>query len=281
MDVDKSIDQFPSPNGSSIQTVLKYRSKWSNEDYNAIKKRIIDGYNKKVTGENVEQLGEKYLNFYYKIFPDESGSEIKSKININKVESLALMKIHSMDSLSPDDIRELVLKSQELGVQEFDTQDKIKNKFEYHIVNWELFNGIFPNLDSDFILQKSEQCIFKKNPVEYLERKQVTKRVNYSGPRMRIRIAKGLSYNVGSYTVNHEKEIINQSKGIGVLNLTTKRILFKGAEKNITVTLKSIIDIEPFSDAVIIHRSSGNPIIFKVSDGLKLYQYLNAALKIH
>lgn len=78
--------------------------------------------------------------------------------------------------------------------------------------------------------------------------------------------------------MSQEKETVNQSKGIGILNLTTKRILFKNADKNVTITLKSIVDIEPFNDAVKIFRSSGNPLIFKVTDGIKLSQYLNGAI---
>lgn len=139
-------------------------------------------------------------------------------------------------------------------------------------------NGILPNLEPDFLLQKGEQCIYKSYKCEVLERKEITKRVNYAGPRARIKIAKGLSYNIGSYNVSSQKEIVSVSKGVGKLNLTTKRILFKSGDQSVTVTLSSIIDIEPFSDAVIITKSTGKPLIFNVSDGIRFYQLLDAAI---
>jgi ribosomal protein L7/L12 len=46
----------------------------------------------------------------------------------------------------------------------------------------------------------------------------------------------------------------------------------------VTVTLSSIIDFEPFSDAVIITKSTGIPLIFNVSDGIRFYQLLDAAI---
>lgn len=276
--VDKSIRQFPNIDKGVIHTYLSRKDIWSPELYRDIKKRIIDGFDKKVSIYELDRLGDKYLSFFREIFPEDEGQEIKEKIKKGRVEFFAQKMIDSNRSLSPDGVDEIVSKSLEMGIDDFNTVEKVKTKFEYNILNWELQNGIFPNYESDFILQKDEQCIYKNRSAELLERKQITTRVNYAGPRVRMNIMKGVSYSVGSYNVSQEKETVNQSKGTGTLNLTTKRILFKNNDKNLTIPLKSIIDIEPFSDAVKIIRSSGNPLIFKVFDGVRLSQYLNGAI---
>lgn len=276
--LDKAIGQFPNIDKKLIDTLLKNKEHWSKE-YDIVKKRVIDGYDKKLNAGNVNELGEKYLDFFRVLFPNETGDEILSKVNIHKIENVAQKKIDQKDLLTPDDTQELVQLSQQLKVADYDSIDKIKNKFEYFITNWELYNGQFPSYEPDFILQKNEKCIYKRHSVELLERKQVTKKVNYAGPRMRIKIAKGLSYNLGSYNVGVEKQTVNLSRGTGTLNLTTKRILFKSYEKNVTITLKSIVDIEPYSDAIMISKGTGNPMYFMVPDGLKFYQYLNAAIR--
>lgn len=276
--VDKSIRQFPNIDRNVIQTYLSRKENWSKELYGDIKKRIIEGYDKKVNIYEIERLGDKYLAFYKEIFPEDEGKEIKEKIRKSRVELFAQQQLDSNRALNPNSLNEIVTKSIELGIEDLNTVEKVRSKFEYNILNWELQNGIFPSHESDFILQKGEQCIYKSSSAELLERKQVTTRVNYAGPKVRMNIMKGVSYSVGSYNVSQEKETVNQSKGIGILNLTTKRILFKNADKNVTITLKSIVDIEPFNDAVKIFRSSGNPLIFKVTDGIKLSQYLNGAI---
>jgi hypothetical protein len=271
----KAIKLFPKTDPKVMEKLQKSKASWVNDKL--FKKTAIDGFDKVIDYKNVLDLGETFLDFYNLFFPNETES-IQSKINKCKVEAFVHSRIAKNNGLDPKEINDIVLKSKELNVLEYDSVSKVEISFDNYIFQWKLANGILPNLEPDFLLQKGEQCIYKSYRCEVLERKEITKRVNYAGPKARIKIAKGLSYNIGSYNVSTQKETVSVSKGVGKLNLTTKRILFKSGDKGVTVTLSSIIDIEPFSDAVIITKSTGKPLIFNVSDGIRFYQLLDAAI---
>lgn len=277
---------------SDMDFLLENKVNW--EKSKLFKNIAIKGYDLKINDQNVNELGENYLNFFITLFPGEENI-IQDKINKNLL-NIANAQIIEEDrinqnllkefvdskkdgnKLNPKYIEEIVAKSNELGIEKYNSFLKAKNAFSYEILIWELDNGIFPDLVPDFILHKDEKCIYKNSFCELLERKEITKRVNYAGPRLRIKIAKGLSYNLGSYNVGIDKKTITVSKGIGTLNLTTKRILFKNSDNIMTVQFSSIIDTEPFTDAVIISKSTGKPMIFSINDGLYFYLLLNFAI---
>lgn len=278
--LDEMIKKFPSIERKKLDYLISKKESWIN-DSELIKKRIIEGYDKNITVENYKQLSSKYIEFYQEIFPNENYDDISQKEKNHELNAFVLSKINDDDALSEFEIVEIVEKSKQLNLSQYDSIEKIRNKFEYFVINGEIDKGIFPNLESDFIMQKSENCIYRQNYVHLLERKQVTTKINYSGPSVRLKIAKGLSYNIGSYNVSTQKELQDISKGTGIFNITTKRILFKSNEKNLSVLFSSIINIEPYSDAVIISKSSGNPLVFRTTDSIKLYQYLNGAIRNH
>jgi len=271
----KAIKLFPKTDPKVMDRLQKSKASWVNNKL--FKKTAIEGFDKVIDYKNVLDLGETYLAFYNLFFPNETES-IQSKINKCKIEAFVHSRIAENNGLDPKEINGIVLKSQELNVHEYDNVSKVKISFDNYIFLWKLANGILPNLEPDFLLQKGEQCIYKSYKCEVVEKKEITKRVNYAGSKARIKIAKGFSYNMGSYNVSTQKETVSVSKGIGKLNLTTKRLLFKSGEKVVTVTLSSIIDIEPFSDAVIISRSTGKPLVFNVSDSVRLCQLLDAVI---
>lgn len=275
--LDGLIKRFPNIDQKKLDYLISKRENW-NDDKEVIKKRVIDGYDKKINVDNYKELSAQYIEFFQSIFPKEETKKIHEKININKLEEFVLLRIND-DALDPTEIIEIQEYSKELKLSKYESKEKIRDKFEYYVINGELDNGIFPDISADFIMQKTEQCLYRNSSVNLLERKQVTKRINYAGPRARIKIAKGLSYSVGSYNVSTQKEMQDVDKGTGVLNVTTKRLLFKSPVKNITIRHSTIVDIEPFSDAVIITKSSGNPLIFRTKDAVKLYQYLNGAIR--
>ncbi len=277
--IDNIVKNFPDYKTNQINLLIEKIPLLKEEEIEKLKNEMEMRYDEIINYENVNELGEKYLNAYSEIFSGEKSKVIENKINTNKVEILISECISNDDALDPDELQNIINYSKKLGVDKYDTIDKLRNYFSYPILNWELDNGIFPNVKSDFILQKNEQCFYSNNNAEMFTRKQVTTRVNYGGPKVRLKIAKGLSYNLGSYNVQMKKELKDISHGIGVLNLTNKRILFKNSEKNTTIRLSAIVDIEPYSDSVVIYKSSGNPLIFKISDGEKFYQLLNAAIK--
>ena len=277
--LDYCLERISSIDASTMNSVMKSKESWTEKDNETFSQRIIRKYDKYITSDNVESAGQKYLDFYKTIFPDRSGDEIVAKINVHKVEAFLFTKVNDDEALDPTEIQQIITYSKSLNVPDFDTKEKISKDYDYYITNWELDNGLFKGLASDFMMNKNEICIFKLDNCEFVEKKSVTVRRSYGGMSYRVRIAKGVSYNMGSYRTSSDKETIEVSKGKGTLNITTKRILFKGKEGVTTINSNAIVDLEPFKDAVVIHKTTGKPITLKTNDGIKLYKYIRTAAR--
>jgi hypothetical protein len=273
------IKQFPDVKQASLDKLIQSKPKWSKGDAETIRQRLIEKYDLKVNAENVEQLGQRYLDFYKTIFPEQDGNEILYKINVSRVEAFLFTKVNDDEALDPTEIEQVINHSKSLNVQEFDSKEKIRLDYDYYITNWEIDNKVFQGLSSDFMLDKNEQCIYKLQKCELVKRKSVTRSVSYGGLSYRMKLGKGLSYRVGSTSISTQKETIEVSEGYGILNVTSKRILFKGKEGIVTINNNAIVDMEPFKDAVIIHKTTGKPISINTNDGMTLYRYLRSATR--
>lgn len=273
--LEKAIKIFPAIDYKLMGKILNKKNYWIKDK--SFKKTAIDGYDKMINYENVHELGEKYVEFYNYFFPDEKNT-IRTKINKTLVEEFIHSKMNQYSGFNPKYIDSVISKSVELNVPDYNEYSKVEIALDDDIFKWKLANGELPNLEPDFLLQKNEQCIYKAN-CELIERKTVTRRINYAGPRARIKIAKGLSYNAGSYSVGTSSETVDVSKGAGPLNLTTKRIIFKSGDKNLTILLSSIIDIQSFSDCVTISKTSGVPLSFMIKDAKRFKQLLDFAIE--
>jgi hypothetical protein len=85
----------------------------------------------------------------------------------------------------------------------------------------------------------------------------VTKRINYSGPTGRIRIAKGLSWRVGSVSVRRVTHDEMRRLDSGTLYVTNKRLLFNGARTNVQTPFKKIIHFTQHKDGLQIEKDAG------------------------
>jgi hypothetical protein len=204
----------------------------------------------------------------------KSTREIHNKKDMEKYISSIFMY---NSSLNPDNIPKIIEKSKEFNISDYDNEENIRSKYSYNIEMWNIDHGIFRDLNSDFLLKDGEKCIYKNQRCELFETKKVTKRINYAGPRARIKIAKGISYNLGSFGVSSSSSNEEASIGIGPINITNKRLLFKSDIKSISISLDSIISIEPYKDAITVSKSSGKPLTFSVKDGERLYRSIIAA----
>jgi hypothetical protein len=271
------IKQFPDVKPASLNKLLQKKAEWDEGEIATLSKRVIDKYHAKVDADNLNPMGQRYLDFYLSIFPEHTGAEITHKINVTRVEAFLFSKVNDDEALDPSEIQDVIAYSKSLDVKELDTKEKISNEYGYYIMNWELDNKVFQGLPSDFMLDKNELCIYKLSKCELVKRKSVTRNISYGGASYRMKMGKGLSYRIGSYSVSSQKETIEVSEGYGILNVTTRRILFKGKEGVVTINTNSIVDMEPFKDAVIIHKTTGKPISLNTADGLTLYKYLRSA----
>jgi hypothetical protein len=277
--IERATKQYANPRPSDLSTVQKYLQTCPEKEKEFLRKRIIEKYSKFINSDNVEVSGQQYLDFYLTLFPGHYGKEIIHLVNVNKVEAYLFTKVGDDEALDPSEINDVIAFSKKLSVPEYDSAVKIRESFDYYVINWELDNNIFKGIEADFILTKGEKCIYRSPKCEWFERKTVTSRVGYSGVSYRMKITKGLSYRVGSYNVSSSKEIIKVSKGTGVVNITTKRVIFKSSDNTMTINISAIIDLEPFNDAVTIYKSKGHPMTIESRDAINLYKYLRSATR--
>lgn len=117
-----------------------------------------------------------------------------------------------------------------------------------------------PPKETSYNLQKGEVC-YANVTAEAAEERTRTVSVGYRGPVMRLRIAKGLSYRIGSVKLSPHRENYMASFGSGELAITNSRIILALPNKSLTIRYKSIIDVEYFTDGVKIHKTSGKPVL--------------------
>lgn len=157
--------------------------------------------------------------------------------------------------LSPTEetaLRELAINLGLSPSYELDTAAGLQ-KFAYL---WQIENADLPLVPVPIALQKRELCHWS-GQAEWHELRTRTVRTGYSGPVATIRIARGLSYRVASYTPSRitREELTHIDSGTAYV--TNKRVIFDGSNKNTTIRYSSLLGIEVFSDAIKLEKASG------------------------
>lgn len=259
---------------------LEFYSKvFPNQKPDLIPKFIEDTYEQQINDTNFKESGENYLKMYQLVAPNSTSEKLTQKLNHFKFYDFLNSKIIDDEALSPDEINEIVIKSKELNIEDNINEVSLRTKYSYYVRNWEIDNGIFPNIQAEYLLNKNEFCVFNNYNTSIYETKLVTQRVSYGGPSVRIKIMKGVYYKAGGYNISSYKSERNILIGSGILNLTNERIILKTNLKIVTIKLKDIIHIEPYTDGIVISKASGKPFIFQNEETILFYQYLTGLIK--
>lgn len=152
-------------------------------------------------------------------------------------------KIQQMRALSPEELARI----EEEKRRDEETAQAIRDT----IKEW-----VYTPMECDLVLPKWEVCLSFFEVAVYKE-KVATKRISFGGFRYRIKIAKGLSYNIGQITPFLKKEKIQYLDDYGVLYITNKRTIFKGKKKTDSIKIDKIIDLEMIPWGVLIYRDTG------------------------
>ena len=100
------------------------------------------------------------------------------------------------------------------------------------------------------LLKKKEVGVLFLQGVSFIEPRAV-RRGGYGGPSFRV--TKGMSFRLGAFQAESQEELREIDRGSIVL--TTKRLLFAGAKRNVNIDLKKIVDIEYYQDGTALRRS--------------------------
>lgn len=115
--------------------------------------------------------------------------------------------------------------------------------------------------DAPILLGKGEVCCLV-TPAVWQQIRTTRTRVGYSGTSMSFRIMRGMSYRLGNI-----KPIYSTSEGLaeiarGHFCLTNKKIAFVSDRRSTTITHGRILDLDVYTDALEIRKSSGKPDVF-------------------
>jgi hypothetical protein len=126
---------------------------------------------------------------------------------------------------------------------------------------WRVCNAELEPTDVPVMLKRNEVC-FGHLHAEGQEMRTRTRSVSYGGPSARIRIAKGISYNVGSRRISTRQEEYTHSFGSGKLFVTNSRLIWAGDKRTLNIPYGKIINVDAFSDGVTIYKDTGKPVTF-------------------
>lgn len=124
------------------------------------------------------------------------------------------------------------------------------------------------SMSSKIMLPQGEYCYLSFQTALHEYRKQVEK-VGYSGPRARIKIAKGFYYTFGSTNLSVKSKDVMTQIDEGILYFTNKRIIFDGSKGNKVYKPAQIINFEMFKNGLQLEKSSGKSPFFSFQSNLR------------
>lgn len=201
--------------------------------------------------------------------------EIATKIYAESAGSL-LQRVFdnaiSDERLSPEEEKELHAIASNLNVKHT-IDDATKNMLDKYKLFWQIENGEIPPLDVGINLQRKERCYFR-TPIDWLEQRKVTTRVGYSGPTLRIKIAKGVYWRAGSLGVRTTSQDVWKVIDSGQLYLTSRRLIFMGNRENKTVGLNKILDFTAYRNGVDIQKDTGKSPFLQFEKNVDIFSMM-------
>lgn len=115
--------------------------------------------------------------------------------------------------------------------------------------------NLAPILNPPLILKKNEEACVVLGDIIFMEPRAVRKtRGGYAGPT--IRVAKGVSFRMGSLASQSESHEELRNIDQGTLVLTNKRLIFIGSKRTTNIDLRKIISITSYKDGIASQREN-------------------------
>lgn len=196
------------------------------------------------------------------LLPEEIVTKISEESRMLYLQS-QFNQIISDEKVSPIEWNEFNLLAKNLNAELDLNENAIECLAKYQLF-WFIENEALPIQEVNLNLQKTEVCYFTIS-CDWLENRTRTQRINYNGLNTRIRIMKGVYYNVGSISpqriTTEELTVIDS----GTVYVTNKRIIFMGSKRNTNIKLDKILSLTPYSDGVGLEKDSGKSPILRVT----------------
>lgn len=203
--------------------------------------------------------------------PDELVERITSQVKSVKIQNF-VDGVIAKGSCTPEDENEIYLLAKNLNCS-VHLDSRQQNALNRLKMIWAIRNGVIPTVDADINLTAKERCYFNR-PASWFQYKTVTKRVNYAGPSVRIKICKGVSYRMGSARVHRETSEVLAPVDSGRLYVTDKRIVLLGNRKTSTIRLNKMVSFTPYTNGVELFKETGKSIFVKIDTDMELFNLL-------
>lgn len=106
---------------------------------------------------------------------------------------------------------------------------------------------------SPIILKEGEEAKFIIPGAVLQEPRAIrTSTGSYGGPT--VRIARGLSWHVGSFRSSSQSHDEIKTVDTGTMVVTEKRLVFCGTKRTVQIDLRNILSLDPFSDGLVLHK---------------------------
>ncbi|MBO9586389.1 MAG: hypothetical protein J7574_19670 [Flavobacterium sp.] len=164
--------------------------------------------------------------------------------------------IHKLD-FSPSLQQEVLETGERLNI-DLNFNKEINKQLERLRIYWKLENLPLETIKCDIQIQKSEECYFKIDAVEWHELKNYKhKPINYNSDTKKIK----------RFFLNPQKNnnaVYTKYIDSGSLYLTNKRVIFIGSNKNLNIRFEKILRLTPQSDGIEIDKETIKSVYVKI-----------------
>lgn len=168
--------------------------------------------------------------------------------------------------------RKIAEKKQKLSEEQIKKDEEMAQAVIQLLKEWN-----HPPMQTDLILPKWEICLMGFSVAIYKER-NLTKGLAYGGFRYRVKIAKGLSYNIGTINPHIEKIKVQYVADRWILYITNKRLIYKSDKKTENIKIDQILSIEMIPWGVMISKETGTVKAYHFLWEYKLFPVYMSAL---
>lgn len=180
----------------------------------------------------------------------------------------SLIKALADERLSPAEERELAEIAKNLGATlEYD--EKTRALLDKYRLYWLIENGQIPEIDTVIRLQKREKCFFSAD-ASLCELTKTSRSSRFGGVSDRL----NRTYEPSEEHFEEVKTLEASPIDHGMLYLTNKRIVFRGAKTTRNIFLASVLDYIPFPNGIRIHRKSGKRPFFRLDSGVDVFSMM-------
>lgn len=160
--------------------------------------------------------------------------------------------------ITPDEDQRLQAISKNLGVKLSAEAKRTVERFRQY---WAIENTSLPIIEVATSLQKSEQCHFYAEGVQWYEERATARRTNSDDHYEQHKSFDVVDLQSNATSVRKERFDIIKRISTGNLYLTSKRLIFESQEKTTSVKLNTIVSVKAYKQGISVDKLTGKNML--------------------